>query len=238
MTEKSIMDIFDGSEDSDGLYRYKLNKEKLKNYDTIIIKKESQPYKPNVNGTMYIEDREREDGEREVIDKDIKMSIMEDNDNDKNYLVAKDIIPDTETTMYRTSVEINRLSSRQEPFIVFNDFEIKGGDIIKTGTITFSSNNIFLQTNGPREEDKENKNNNLKELKELIEKSKITPTGLTNIPFANASQDYLNAKEDFYIKSKDQEQKKQEKQKGGKSKKKIIKKRKTLKRKGKRRFRK
>lgn len=230
MTEKSIMDIFDGSEDSDGLYRYKLNKEKLKNYDTIIIKKKSQPYKPNVNGTMYIEDIEKE-----AIVEDIKMSIIKD--NDKNYLVAKDIIPDTETTMYRTSVEINILSSTREPFIVFNDFEIKGGDTIKTGTITFSSMNVILQ-NGPTEEDKENKKKNLEELKESIKESKLTPTGSTNTPFANASEDYLNAKEDFDEKAKEQEQKKQEKQKGGKSKKKIIKKRKTLKRKGKRRFRK
>ena len=38
MTEKSIMDIFDESVDSYGLYRYRLNKEKLKKYDTIIIK--------------------------------------------------------------------------------------------------------------------------------------------------------------------------------------------------------
>ena len=117
MTEKSIMDIFDESiDDLFGLYRYKLNKEKLKKYDTIIIKEKSQPYKPNVNGTMYIEDREKE-----AIVRDIKMSIIKDNDN--NYLEANDIIPDTETTMYRTSVEINRLSSSQEPFIVFNDFE-------------------------------------------------------------------------------------------------------------------
>jgi hypothetical protein len=217
------MDIFDESVDSYGLYRYKLNKEKLKNYDTIIIKEKSQPYKPNVNGTMYIEDREKE-----AIVRDIKMSIIKDNDN--NYLVANDIIPDTETTMYRTSVEINRLLYDKEPFIVFNDFEIKGDNIIKTGTITFTSNNIILQTNGPTEEDKQNKKVNLKELKELIEESKITPIG-SSPPFANASEDYLNAEENFYKKSKEQ-------QKGGKSKKKIIKKRKTLKRKGKRRFRK
>jgi len=226
MTEKSIMDIFDESKDDIyELYRYELNKEKLKKYDTIIIKENSQPYKPNVNGTMYIEDREKE-----AIVRDIKMSIIKDNDN--NYLVANDIIPDTETTMYGTSVEINRLRDDKKPFIVFNDFEKKRDNIIKPGTITgtntFTSNNVILQTNGPTEEDKQNKKVNLKELKELIEESKITPTGPTNIPFANASEDYLIAKKNFYNKSK----------KGGKSKKKIIKKRKTLKRKGKRRFRK
>ena len=161
------------------------------------------------------------------------MSIIKDNDNndnnDNNYLVANDIIPDTETTMYRTTVEINRLFYDKEPFIVFNDFEIKGGNIIETGTITFTSNNVILQTNGPTEEDKQNKKVNLKELKKLIEESKITPIG-SSPPFANASEYYLNAEKNFYEKSKEQ--------KGGKSKKKIIKKRKTLKRKGKRRFRK